>query len=64
MRTIVKLASVLLCAALLSGCASKSYPADTSSIIYANRASVGSKLQVKGLLVPQKMNIIYFYADW
>jgi hypothetical protein len=63
MSTIVKIAGVLLTSILLAGC-SKDYPADSGAITYANRTSPGSELKVKSVLVPDKMNIVYFYADW
>lgn len=63
MFTIRKVCLILLSAVCLIGCG-KDYPSDTGSIKYANRTSPGSKLEVKSVLVPDKMNIIYFYADW
>ena len=58
------LAVALLVALSLAGCSGKQYPADSSEVKYANRGNPGAKLQVKSLLTPDEMNLIYFYADW
>lgn len=49
---------------LVAGCAGKQYPADKSKVKYANRNSPGSKLEVKSMLTPDEMNLVYFFADW
>ena len=59
-----RLFSLLILTSVLVGCQT-SYPADTSRIKYGNRQAAGSRLNFDGnLFVPDKMNILYFYADW
>ena len=64
MHDLKSVAKGLLTILFLAGCVSKHYPADQGKIKYANRNSPGSKLEVKSLLSPKEMNLIYFYADW
>jgi uncharacterized protein YceK len=60
----MRILSLLILTIVLAGCQS-SYPADTPSIKYGNREAAGSRLNFGGdLFVPDKMNILYFYADW
>jgi hypothetical protein len=56
--------SLLFLTTVLLGCQT-SYPEDTTQIKYGNRQGAGSRLDFNGkLLVPDKMSILYFYADW
>lgn len=49
----------------LFACASKEYPSDNSNVKYANRGKPGARLVFDDrLLVPDKVNVLYFYADW
>lgn len=63
MRASLRIIAALSICLLLAGCG-KDYPADTNGVKYANRTSPGAKLDVKKVLEPEKMNLIYFYADW
>jgi hypothetical protein len=54
--------SLLLVA--VCGC-SKDYPPNTEQIKYVNRTSPGGRIDFgSSLLVPKKINVLYFYADW
>ena len=57
------LAILALTSLLICGCSS-SKPSDSDSVKYANRGNPGAKLDVKSVLVPDQMNLVYFYADW
>ena len=48
---------------VLTGCLNKRYPADTALVKYANRTTPGAKIDIKKHLVPDKMNLLYVFAD-
>lgn len=64
MNLLRQLLLILTAAVLVCGCSGKQYPADSSGIKYANRSSPGAKLEVRKYLEPERMNLVYFYADW
>ena len=64
MNLVRRLLLILSAALLVCGCSSKQYPSDSSGIKYANRSSPGAKLEVQKFLEPERMNLVYFYADW
>lgn len=46
------------------GC-TKTVPPDTDAIKYVNRHEPGKRLNFDGyMFVPDKVNVLYFYADW
>lgn len=56
-------AVVALCSIFLAGCAGNK-TSTSESVKYANPGNPGAKLDIKSVLVPDQMNLLYFYADW